>query len=332
MLKSLAAASPARMDERDGCIRRIVLTGATGFIGYHLQRELIACGHEIVALVRPHSNRSSHIVPGVKTCSASLTDGGDLEQAVAAADLVIYCAGSIRGRNAADFVQANVNGVRALAEAAVRGMPNPRLLLISSLAASLPNLSDYAFSKHAGEEIVRATAGLDWVIVRPPAVYGPGDREMRPVFKAIRCGLGITTGPWEQRLSLLYVADLACAVAAIVGQYNKCAMQLFEIDDGRRDGYGWPDIIAATRGLIPVLPVPIPRFILVAAARANLKLADLCGYAPMLTPGKVRELSHTSWLCNNLPLTARTNWVPRVQLNEGVRETFSSDAKAKAKA
>lgn len=328
MLKALAAASPARMDERDGCIRRIVLTGATGFIGYHLQRELIACGHEIVALVRPHSNRSSHIVPGVKVHRASLTDRGDLEQAVAGADLAIYCAGSVRGRSATDFAPANVDGVRALAEAAVRAMPDPRLLLISSLAASVPQLSDYAFSKYAGEEIVRATAGLDWVIVRPPAVYGPGDREMRPLFKAIRCGLGIITGPWEQRLSLLFVADLARAVAAIAGQFNKCSKQLFEIDDGRRDGYGWPDIIAATRGVIPVLPVPIPRFVLAAAARANLKLAELFGYSPMLTPGKVRELSHTSWLCNNLPLTAQTNWVPRVQLNEGVRATFSSDANA----
>ncbi len=311
------------MGERDGVTQRIVLTGASGFIGTHLQHELLARGHTLTALVRPGSRRRQRILSEVEICSAAFDDRTAIEQALRDCDLVIYCAGSVRGRCRDDFDPANVDGVSALGNAAVRTMAHPRLLLMSSLAATRPHLSDYAASKRAGETVVESIAGLDSVILRPPAVYGPGDREMRPLLRAIRHGLALVPGPREQRLSLLFVTDLARAVGAVVDHYPACKGHVFELDDGSEQGYSWPELIAAARTTMPVLRVPVPRPLLAGLARLNCLLAAVFGYAPMLSPGKVRELSEPGWLCDNRAFSAATGWVPQVSLSAGVRATFS---------
>jgi len=310
------------MVEASGAQKRIVLVGATGFIGYHLQRELLACGYDLSAVVRPRSKRKTHVLANVIVHEAALTDAHALRQIVRDADIVIYAAGSVRGGSAADFAAANIDGVTAIAAAAVDSMRVPQLLLISSLAASCPHLSDYALSKFAGEQRLREVPGLHWTILRPPAVYGPGDREMRPLLASIRRGLAIVVGPRGQCLSLLYVADLARAVATIVAQADVCRGQVFELDDGQRGAYSWPQIIAAARGWLPPVRLRIPQALLVLFAYTNVFLAKLFGYAPMLTLGKARELSQPGWLCNNQALTAATGWLPQVNLRDGIRATF----------
>lgn len=322
-LKRLAPLSPAPMGEDSTDPQRIILTGATGFIGTHLQHELLGRGHDVAALVRPGSTRAENILDGVRRFELALDNSADLTSLFTGADVVIHCAGCVRGRHYDDFVPANVTAVQTLAAAAV-AMAKPRVLLVSSLAASRPHLSDYARSKHAGEEILRQTDGVEWVVLRPPAVYGPGDREMRPLLQSIRRGLAPQTGPGEQRLSLLYAGDLARAVAAVVDQFDACAGGTFELDDGLPGGYDWPLIIAAARGRVPVLRLPVPRALLTALAHINAAGAAVLGYAPMLTPGKVRELSESSWLCDNQALVAASGWQPQVRLREGVEATFGT--------
>ena len=88
------------------------------------------------------------------------------------------------------------------------------MLLLSSLAASKPDVSDYANSKYLGEQLLTAATGLLWTVLRPPAVYGPGDKEMLPVLKMARRGLLAHAGPRDQRLSLIHVDDLVSAGGA----------------------------------------------------------------------------------------------------------------------
>jgi nucleoside-diphosphate-sugar epimerase len=310
------------MDERKASEPpRILLTGATGFIGRHLQRALRDAGCTLTALVRPASRRRDAIAPGVRVLEAALDDTSRLVDALARTDLVIYGAGSVRGRSAADFHPANVNGLAALASVSGH-MPDPRVVLVSSLAASRPAVSHYAASKRAGEELLKASAAR-WVVLRPPAVYGPGDTEMRPLLATIRRGLVPIIGPSGQRLSLLYADDLARAVVAVVQHFDACAGRVFELDDGHPYGYGWDEIAAATRGSSRCLRLRIPRAFLALLARANLHCSKWFGYAPMLTPGKVRELCEPYWLCNNHALTAATGWAPHIQLREGARDTFA---------
>lgn len=299
----------------------VLLTGASGFIGRRLQTRLLTEGWNVRALLRPDSSRAEHIDPACTLVRAGLDDRDALFEACSGADAVIYCAGTVRGRSLDDFRPANVDGVGHLARALNRQQIETPFLLVSSLAASRPDLSDYARSKHLGEQALMSEARFPWTIFRPPAVYGPGDREMLPLLQSARRGLVLRPGPADQRLSLLYVDDLASAALAWLTHADNCANQCFTLDDGRPGGYDWPAIArAAASGR--ALELGIPRVLLSAAAGANQALAGIFGYAPMLTPGKARELTRQDWLCDNSALTQATGWQPATDLAAGVRKLF----------
>jgi 2-alkyl-3-oxoalkanoate reductase len=289
-----------------------------------LQRQLLAAGHPVRALQRPGSRRADALLPGVERVAVGLDDPPALQDALRGVDAVISCAGAVRGACPADFGPANVAGVANLAAAAAAQSDPPFFLHISSLAATRPTLSDYAGSKAAGEAVLRAVPGLAWCILRPPAVYGPGDKELLPLFRAMRFGLAVIVGPAEQRLSLLHVEDLARAALAVLEHRDACRGGVFGLDDGTPAGHGWPAIVAAGRGRLPVLSLHVPRVLLAALGRLNLMLARVTGHAPMLTPGKVRELSEPEWLCDNSEFHAATGWRPRVALQVGIERLFAA--------
>ena len=309
------------MDEDFRLKPSIALTGATGFIGRELQRQLCAAAYPLRALLRPGSRHRGHLLETTHSIEVALDDEPALAAALDGIEIVVYCAGTVRGAKAAHFAPANIDGLRHLGRAAAKQPAPPHILLISSLAATRPHLSDYARSKFEGEQVLRAST-LRWTIVRPPAVYGPGDREMLPLFRAIRAGLALIVGPRSQRLSLLHVEDLGRAVLACIAHRDACAGMSFEADDDYAQGYGWADIVACSRSAMPVLQVHVPRRVLGLIAHINLALSLLLRHAPMLTPGKVRELSEPSWLCDNSRLRAVTGWVPQVQLRTGIARLF----------
>ena len=300
----------------------VFVTGATGFIGQRLVSALSEQGIHVLAMVRPGNKPDSRIPKTCQQVAVGLTEVDKLADIVTACSAVIYCAGSVRGRNAADFSGANINGIKALLEAMERSNSAVPLLLLSSLAASRPELSDYAYSKYAGEQLLRGTA-LNWTVLRPPAVYGPGDREMLPILKMIRRGVLVRTGPADQRLSLLHVDDLVSAMTAWLSAPQNCRHTIYAIDDGTPGGYDWKAMGEAVNGKnIKVLAVP--GFILAGVARLNLLFSGLLGYAPMLSPGKVRELVHAKWLCDNRGFTEATGWQPKLDLRQGARKLFEA--------
>ena len=301
---------------------RIALTGATGFVGRRLQRQLIAAGHQLRALIRPASAANARLAPGCQAIIVELTDSERLAAALDDIDVLVYCAGSVRGAGIDDFRLANVTGVRNLATvAAARTRPVP-FLLISSLAASRPQVSDYALSKFEGEQALAQFSALPWTVIRPPALYGPGDREMRPVLNWIRRGLAPMPGPRGQRLSLLHVDDLAGAVQAWLSCIERCRHQVYAIDDGTPGGYDWNTIGRAVAGREPWL-LPVPAALLHTAARINQLLSLAVGYAPMLTPGKVRELRQPDWLGDNGEFGRATGWSPQIDLATGSARLFA---------
>lgn len=231
---------------------------------------------------------------------------------------IVYCAGTVRGRSLDDFLPANVSGVSSILQAQLAASSQSPLLLISSLAASRPELSNYAQSKFLGEQALRDRGVAPWTILRPPAVYGPGDTEMQPILKMVRRGLVFIPGGKPQQLSLLYVDDLASAVLAWLGAWQQCTGQTFSIDDGSKGGYDWPGIAQAA-GCTSFRGIGIPAFVLTAAARVNWLLSGIMGFAPMFTPGKVRELTQRDWLCDNSAFEQATGWAPRTLLSRGIR-------------
>jgi len=303
----------------------VFITGATGFIGQRLASTLLEQGHGVRAMVRPDKITDSRIPQGCEQVPVGLTDVRKLTGIVAESNAVIYCAGSVRGRNPADFATANINGVGAMLDALEQAGNAPPMLLLSSLAASRPQLSDYARSKYEGEQLLQGKPLLPWTILRPPAVYGPGDREMLPLLKMIRRGLLIHAGPRDQRLSLLHVDDLADAIAAWLLATHPSTHKTYAIDDGTPGGYDWEDIgKAVSVGKFRTLAVP--RVLLEATAKTNLLFSSLLGYAPMLTPGKVRELIQPDWLCDNSDFTDISGWKPRLDLKQGARQLFKAES------
>jgi len=302
----------------------VAITGGTGFIGSTIIRRLLAAGLAVRALVRPASVSSCFAISGLFWQQGELHSDESLQRLLVGVQAVIYCAGAVRGASPEDFASANVVGVERIVRAAREAKDRPRLLLFSSLTAREPDLSDYAASKRRGEEVLRSTAGeLDWTILRPPAVYGPGDREVLPLLKWLRRGVAFVPGGSAARLSLLYVADLAEAVLCWLksgGGRGGC----FELHDGKAGGYSWEEIqgIAAMLYRRPVWRVEVPRAMIAAAGRLNIAASRLLGYRPMLTPGKVRELCYPDWVCDNEAFTAATGWRPMVDLREGLRCTL----------
>jgi len=305
----------------------IALTGATGFIGAAVAHRLKAANCRIRALVRSTSRRNR--LAGLDACwvHGDLDDLESLRCLVRGAEAVVHCAGAVRGVCPEDFLRVNRYGVARIVQAASEQQPAPPFLLISSVAAREPNLSSYAASKRQGEEELAAGAGkMRWAVLRPPAVYGPGDKELLPLFRWMYRGLAPALGPNDGRFSLLYVDDLAEAVVRWLA--SGCSPQgVFELHDGKPNGYGWNDLadtIARLRGR-GVYRVSVPPRILQLLARVNVVVSRATGSAPMLTPGKARELRHPNWLCDNTPLSRELRWTPLVSLEEGLGRTLQAD-------
>ena len=301
----------------------VALTGATGFIGGALVRGLEQAGFRVRALVRPTSD-VTRLAAGVERVMGALDDPGSLTRLVHGARAVVHCAGAVRGSAPRDFDPVNVGGVAQLARAVSAERPAPCIVHLSSLAARHPELSPYAASKRRGEDALLAAPA--WTVLRPPIVYGPGDRELLPLLRWMARGIAPIVGPRNGRLSLVYVDDLGDAVARLVAL--GATGRVFELDDGQPSGYALGDIVAAVerwRGR-SVLRVPVPAAVLGGLSRLNVLAARLRGRAPMLTPGKVREMFHPGWTCNNTALAGATGWWPRIRLDEGLRRTLGGPA------
>jgi nucleoside-diphosphate-sugar epimerase len=307
--------------------RTLALTGATGFIGTALLKRLLSAGWAIRALCRsfPPRCRAARADGGLQWFQGCLEDSESLRGLVDGATVVVHCAGAIRGTSAAQFNQVNVEGVARLVQAARELHPLPRFVLISSLAAREPQLSPYAASKRGGEDVLQSMAGgMRWTALRPPAVYGPGDRETLPLVRCMQHGWAPVLGGPTSRFSLLFVEDLADAVRHLL-ELTECPPGPFEIHDGRAEGYSWGELMQTVGRTIRkhIRPVRVPVAVLRTAGYINLFGARLFGYRPMLTPGKVRELTHADWVCDDAPLRAAIGWKPDVLLADGMQRTLA---------
>lgn len=299
----------------------VAVTGATGFIGRNLISALARNNRRVRALTRFHLAGSDTL----QWVTGTLDDTVALQRLVDGAVAVVHCAGRVRGSRPEQFMHTNVLGTRNLLQACMQGDTPPRFLMISSLAAREPGLSWYANSKFQAEQcLIDEGSVLPWTIFRPTAVYGPGDREMRPLFLATRYGVLPGTGPAAARFGLLHVDDL---VRAILDWLNAETPPrgVYELDDGTPGGYDQSAVvtIASQVWKRPVHVLTIPATLVRMVAGINLGLARLFHYSPMLTPGKVRELQHQDWVCDNRPLTAALGWRPGRRLRDALASAVS---------
>jgi 2-alkyl-3-oxoalkanoate reductase len=273
----------------------VAVTGGTGFIGRCIVERLLQDGWRVRALARRSNADLSDA--GAEVVLGSLEDPERLRELVGAADAVVHCAAAIRAPSKEAFAQINRYGTLRLAEAVLAEPRPPRLLLMSSLAARAPDVSPYAATKRMAEDAVRSALGgrAEFCILRPPAVYGPGDRATLPIFRQIQKGLLLVPAA-DSRFSLLYVEDLAEIVARLLGAATWNG-EVIEPDDGR-GGYCWTDLarIAGDHLQRRVRTVPVPWAALWLPAALGELMGTVLRRAPMMTLGKLRELYHADWV------------------------------------
>ena len=301
------------------------VTGATGFIGRALVRQLTERGHTVRALSRQANlalDGRTHVIPG------TLEDKTSLDQLVSRADGVIHLAGATAAHDRPNYFTTNAAGTTRLLDAIEAKSEGIPFIHISSLAAREPDLSDYASSKRAGETLVES-ARVPWTILRPPAVYGPGDLGLSPLWALLKRGWLPRIGPREGRFSLIYVDELAEAIARLAERMTdldsidpSVHRQIVEIDDqfmGQLGpGYGWDDIAIIAEEVFARRPkmIQIPPAVLRAMAVGSERLGRVRGRPAIFNVGKARELSHPDWVAQQAPDWARLGWTPSRQLRD----------------
>ena len=290
---------------------KLAITGGTGFVGSHLVDAALAAGHEVIALARrPQLDRER-----LTWVSGDLHTREALELLVDGADAIIHVAGVINASNAAGFELGNVAGTLAMLAAATAGGVR-RFVHVSSLAAREPKLSLYGASKRKAEELVHGS-GLDWVIVRPPAVYGPGDKETLELFRMAKLGLMLM--PPRGHVSVIHAADLAGLLLACAA-YSAPSTILIEADDGKPGGWTHREFARALGAAVGTRPtiVSSPGILLRLAARADQLFR---GPKAKLTVDRAAYFSHRNWVVEPKRACPPQLWQPKIATPDGLAAT-----------
>jgi nucleoside-diphosphate-sugar epimerase len=317
---------------------KVLLTGASGFVGSHILDRLRADGVATALLLRPSSDRrwlEPHL-PSVEVRPGSISDPASLRAALTSITHVIHCAGCTRARSPAEFDEVNHIGTRNVVEAVnAQAGGVRRLLHVSSLAVTGPAtpaqpareddaphpISDYGKSKLAGEMEVRSGCRGEYVILRPPAVYGPRDYAFLSMFKAVNHHL-LPRPSKTQGLSLVYVKDLAEAIVTCLDHPAAGGKTYFvaarEVVTGRQ----MAEQIAAQINRWTV-PCPLPAALLWPVCQFQEMLSHLTGKPALLNRQKFAELSAPGWVCDPSRLQREVGYECRTALKQGIAETLS---------
>jgi nucleoside-diphosphate-sugar epimerase len=310
---------------------KVLVTGASGFLGSHIAETLVVAGHEVRLLLRRTSSREFLRVP-FEEVIGDVAEAASLEPAVAGVDAVVHAAGLVKARSETEFAQVNELGTASLAAAAERAAPTlERFIYVSSLSARGPGdgsadtgpVSAYGRTKLAGEIALRRTRLADRTcIFRMPVIYGPRDPALVPLFRGARLRVAPLLNGGRNLISIVYVADAASAIVGALESGAATGGKTYSPEDGV--AHSWRDVLGAVETAVGhnVFALPVPSITYSAAALATRGFARIANRAVIFTPDKVREMVQARWVCSAAELREDVGWEPRVSLGEGARLTF----------
>jgi nucleoside-diphosphate-sugar epimerase len=314
---------------------KVLVTGASGFLGGHVAELLSARGYRVRALVRTSSKRG-HLekLDNVEFFEGGVEELDRVAQAVDGVDAVVHAAGLVKARSVDEFFAVNVGGTSNLVEAARRQKGRlRRFVLVSSLEACGPSddglpvpvdqenpITAYGRSKLAAEKVTLAAAKeLPVVVLRPGAIYGPRDSEILDMFKSIQRGLLPLVGGGGAKGVWVYATDCAAACVRAIEAEVPSGRTYF-VDDGcgaltLRQMLEDAERALDRRALVRAnLPAPV----LMTIARGVQAFGKLANRAVMLTPEKANMLMQ-HWVCSSEDTRRDLGWEPKVPWSEGVR-------------
>lgn len=301
--------------------KTVAVTGATGFLGLHLVAALAREGAKIRILLRRDPAHEAWSGIEYETIPGSLEHPDALAQLVQGADAVVHAAGLIRAPNRAAFLRTNRDGAAAVAQATRQHAPEARFIYVSTLAARKPDISDYAFSKHAGEEAIRsiyAGAESQLSIIRPPALYGPWDMATLSIFQA--AALPIVPVLSRGRVTVLHVTDAATALARLALGAGEPG--LFALPGGNYTLAEVAAEAARAQGRAGRL-AHLPGFLLRTAGAVSGLWGRLRGEPPVFSAGKAREMLYPDWTVHADEALPTSVYQPGIELEEGFCATVA---------
>jgi nucleoside-diphosphate-sugar epimerase len=316
---------------------RILVTGATGFLGSHIAEQLARQGHDVRVLVRRTSDHSFLQGFEAEEALGEVTQPDSLPAVVDGVEAIVHAAGLTKARSAAEFDEVNSEGTANLLAALDPAQPLRRFVLISSLAAHGPSedgcprppdaapapVTAYGRSKLRAEEAVRSWAGEGHAatIIRPPVIYGPRDRQLLPFFHLARWRLAPLLGGGTNAVSCVYVEDAARAAVLAATAGDDAPSATYPVDDGVV--YTWRDLLAAVEQAVgrKALRLPSPPWAFAAAALVSELYGRLRRQAVAFTREKVVEMRQRYWVCSHEEIARDLGWQPEVGLSEGAALT-----------
>ena len=315
---------------------KILLTGASGFVGSHILDALRARNFDTAILLRSFSSKkliAAHL-SSVEVRPGSIDDPESLREAMSGITHVVHCAGATKARSTAEFYEVNQAGTRSVVSA-VNAEKVTRLIHISSLAAAGPAVaarpareddpprpvSDYGRSKLAGEKEVCEGAKCEYVILRPPALYGPRDAEFLRLFKAVKRHLLPKMGG-GQALSLLFVRDLAEAVVRSLEAPGVAGKTFFVASREVVTASSMASQVAAQMKTWTI-PLPFPTVFFWPLCLAQEMMTRLTGKANVLSLQKYAELSAPGWVCDPARFEKEAGYACGTTLDEGISQTLT---------
>jgi nucleoside-diphosphate-sugar epimerase len=324
----------------------VLVTGASGFIGRHLVHRLIERGYPVSCLVRTASGTDELLSAGAQLVVGDVTERAVIGRALAAsqAGIVFHLAGLLKASRTDDFLRVNAGGSESVAAVCADCTEPPVLVMVSSLAAVGPcdvdrphvesdsptPVSAYGRSKLAAELAAARYAGrVPISIVRPPIVFGSGDRGVLEMFRPIsRWGIHVVPGRSPQRFSLIHVADLVEGLLLVAEKGERLhpndspgqGIYFMAMEDNptyTELGEAIATALGKKRATVIRLPAPL------------VKLVGLCGDAmtqirqrpARINSDKMTEALAGSWMCSSAKARTHLGWHPAATLAERLYET-----------
>lgn len=317
---------------------KVLITGATGFVGSHVVDVLLERGHEVFFIARSTSNMRWLDGKSVTRVEGSLFDVESLRHAVTGMDALIHVAGLTAAKNEAEFRRGNLDATQNLIDAVrafnagLQRFVHTSSLTVCGPAPSLEQprtedhddlrpLTAYGRTKKLAEDAVRAASDIPWTIVRPPAVYGPRDAAILSFFQAVHKGLATLIGFGDSRVSLVHARDLARGIVLAMEAPAAHQQTYFITSD---EFYSWPQIVDVTKTAMSksfVLPVRLPHALVLGIAGTVGFFGKLSGKPPVLDYEKGLDLIQPYWICSSDKARRELGYTQEVSLEDGIRET-----------